>query len=281
MTLPEIAYDLLETVRNANIVDDERVDMRMLYYWIHNQRSLWLKRKLDTILDIDDNLIQTIQSELVFEGNTARLYYTQSSGNLVIGRTYTIKDYEKGVTDFTIVGAANNRVDTEFIATANTPTWGRFGLLQYYEVVPTDNIVLCKTKFKIPPTLELNYGNAVLEVTSPDLMTKEFSFVPFNQFRFSGSGLFNTKSLFVAIRDGYWYVKYGKDNVSPNTIKNIVIRAIFQNPTEVPDYDIDTSNYPINRHILDFMKEMIIKSNLQIILSTPSDETNDDSGVIK
>jgi len=281
MTINEIAYDLIDTVRNANVIDDERVDVRQLYYWINNQRSMWLKRKLDTILDIDDNLVQTIKSQLVFDGATTEILTYQTSGNLTVGRSYTIMDLEKGVTDFRVSGSTINRIGHEFVATSPLCTWGKFGEVRYSEVIPTDKNVLLKTRSTIPPTIELNYGNAILEVTSPDLMSKEFSIVPFNQFRFSGNGLFNIKSLFVAIRDNYWYVKYGKDNITPNTIKNIVIRAIFQNPLEVPEYDILTSNYPINNHILDFMKEMIVKSNLQVILGTPSDEANDGSGVIK
>jgi hypothetical protein len=280
ITLPLLAYDLLELVRASNIIDDENIDKRQLYHWIHNQRALWITRKLNTILDLDDNLIQTITSDLVFEGNTVELKYIQTEGKLVIGREYTIKDFEKGVTDFISVGATVNRVDHTFVATAVNPIWGRFGKLEYSEIVPTDKHVLLRTKNKIPSTLELNYGNAVLEVTSPDLLTKEFSFVPFNQLRFSGNGLFNTKSLFVGIRDGYWYIKYGKDNLTPNTIKNIKIRAIFQTPTEIPDYDIDLTTYPINRQILDFMKEMIIKSNLTTILQTKSDPVNDSSGIV-
>lgn len=286
MTLYEISYDLLETIRNAKLSDDESIDHRLMWNWIHNQRALWLTRKLNNIRDYDDNLIQTINVELEYANKTTILRKSITNGLLTPNILYTIKS-AKGSTkaDFRPCGALNNKVGTTFTVdvktNSRTPIWGSNGVLEYDVVIPTDRNILLKSKTTLPATLELNYGNAVLEVTSPDLLTKEFSFVPFNQLRFSGEGRFNTKQLFCAIRDNYWFIKYGKDNLTYNTISNIIVRAIFQDPTKVPGYNINTSNYPINRHILDFMKEQIIKSNLQVVLSTKSDEYNDGSGTIK
>lgn len=138
---------------------------------------------------------------------------------------------------------------------------------------------ILRTSIKIPPTIELNYGNLVLEVTSPDLNYLEFSFVPFNQFRFSGNGRFNKNCVFVAIRDGYWYIKMG-DNCN-KTLKNLVIRAAFQIPPDVPGYIWDETDYPTNNHMLVYMKDMILKSDIKTILETKSDEVNDSSGIIR
>jgi len=133
-----IAYDLLETVRAAKIVDDETISPRLLFNWIHNQRALWIKRKHDTIQDYDDNHIQVILADL-------------------------------------------SKVDTSIDST-----------------LPANSTIL-RTTNMIPATIELNYGNAILEVTSPDLTYKTFSFVPFDQLRFSGNGRFNKQCLFAAI----------------------------------------------------------------------------------
>lgn len=218
MKLPELIFDLIETVRNAHIVDDERLDERLVANWIHNQRSIWIKRKADTTPDYDDNILQTINATLI-------------------------------------------KVDTSVDSS-----------------LPSGKGIL-RTIYKIPPTIELNYGNLVLEVTSPDLNFKEFSFVPFNQFRFSGNGKFNKNSVFCAIRDGYWYVKLA-DGCN-KTLSNLIIRAAFQTPPAVPGYDWDETDYPCNRHLIAFMKDMILKSDLNSVLSTKSDETNDGSGLIR
>lgn len=47
-----------------------------------------------------------------------------SSGELIIGRTYTIQEDSAGGYDFTVVGAPNNDWLTTFIATGTTPNWG-------------------------------------------------------------------------------------------------------------------------------------------------------------
>jgi hypothetical protein len=44
------------------------------------------------------------------------------SGELIIGRTYTILDMSDG--SFTEVGAPNNNLGTSFVATGTTPNWG-------------------------------------------------------------------------------------------------------------------------------------------------------------
>ena len=46
-----------------------------------------------------------------------------TSGTLVVGKKYKITKTGSGF-DVTGVGAANNNVDTEFVATGTTPNWG-------------------------------------------------------------------------------------------------------------------------------------------------------------
>lgn len=44
MTLKEISYLVLETIRNGHIVDDERLDLRLIYDWIDLKRTEYIKR---------------------------------------------------------------------------------------------------------------------------------------------------------------------------------------------------------------------------------------------
>ena len=64
MKLDEIAFDLLEIIREAKIVDDERISKRLLYHWIHTQRSLFIKRELSKGRSIDDNILQDYVADL-------------------------------------------------------------------------------------------------------------------------------------------------------------------------------------------------------------------------
>lgn len=44
MLLKEIGYLVLETIRNGHIVDDERLDLRLIYDWIDLKRTEYIKR---------------------------------------------------------------------------------------------------------------------------------------------------------------------------------------------------------------------------------------------
>lgn len=61
ITLNELTYDILETVRNHRIVDDLDIDERQVHYLIHNQRALWIRRELNQPgRNLDPNLIQDL-----------------------------------------------------------------------------------------------------------------------------------------------------------------------------------------------------------------------------
>lgn len=230
MLLSEVQFDLLETIRNAKITDDENISLELLTHWINNQRALWIKRNLDNGNFYDENLIQTISIGVDIIDPTV-LYQSTIAYN----DTITLPGY-------------------------------------------TSKSRILRTTNSIPAILEMNYGLAVYEVGGIDFTQHPFSFTPFSQMRVAGNGKFNSKHLFVAQRDNYWYIKYGKDSVYKNMIDKIVIRAIFQNPTEVPDYDYDTSTYPISRDLLVYMKDYIIKNDLRAIIATNSDQTNNSNG---
>ena len=219
MLLSEITYDLFEVIRGASIIDDEKIDKRLLINWINNQRSTFIKRQLDKGETLDNNLLQT------------------EIGTLEI-------------------------IDSSLEATLNS----------FKNILRTTTVII--------PTIELRHSNAILEVSSPDVLENTFSLIPFDQLRWSGNSKFNSKQWFVAIRNGYYYVKSGMNNLTPFTLSKIYIQGIFQNPTEISTFVIKTSNYPINRNILEYLKVEILKTNVLNLLQLPSDTSNDGSGEI-
>jgi len=215
MLLKEIAYDILETIRHAHLVDDDDIDKRLIYNWIHNQRALWIKRKLDAGFYKDVNLLQEY--------------------------VYTLEI-----------------VDTSTV-------YNSYAKIQ-------------RTTIDTPAFIELKFGNTLSEVSSPDLMYQPFSVVGFDALRYSGNRDFITNEIFAAERDNKIWIKYGKGHISPFTIKKISVQGILQDPTQLPGFVIATSTYPINRSIIDFMKDAIINSNLRTVLSTQADVVNDGKG---
>ena len=278
MTLPEITYDLWEAIRSSRIVTDDNIDYRNLANWVHNQRALWLKRNIDKYQYLDDNICQdyevTLDNVSSFEGGRREI----TSGMLTKGIEYTIVESELGVTDFTPAGATNDLIGTSFIAyddsetyPSNEVTWGENGKLVYYiEIESPINVV--KSLSPITPLLELAGEPAILEITSNDVTNKEFQYVPYNQLRWSGNGKFNSQLTYVSLRNGYIYLKYGNQHQSPNNMRSLLIRGVFQTPTEVPGYDEEKSNYPVNRHILDYMKARVLELDLAAIKNSNDDE---------
>lgn len=58
-TLNQICFDLWNHIR-GNISDDDTMDIRMLKYFVHNQRSIWIRNNLNKNRDVDDNIVQDL-----------------------------------------------------------------------------------------------------------------------------------------------------------------------------------------------------------------------------
>lgn len=90
-----------------------------------------------------------------------------------IGVTYTITSNDDDLADFTNIGAPNNNIGTNFIATGTTPTsWGTYAELTYYPGAPVVNV------------LENTIGNIW------------FTYIDIGLYNINSSGLFtNTKTI--------------------------------------------------------------------------------------
>lgn len=226
MTLQELTYDLKELIRNAHIIDDERIDDRLLHLWIHQQRALLAKQYGDKGIYYEDPLLQ---------------------------------DYI---------------IPLEFLKTESSKS----------------NIL--RTTFQVESVVPLKFGNSILEIRGNDfaiegnvptpnertITNNMLSVVPWNQLRVAGEGRFTSKNIFVALRDGYYYIKYGKDISDRGHLKEIVIRGVFENPTVLPDYNIFTSKYPMSLSMINILKRIILQTDLTVVLGTKSDDINNGSG---
>jgi len=68
MTLNEIAYDLLETVRGTTrLSDDDSISLELLQYWIINTRARLIREDLNKGRSLSENIVQTIPCIPVIE----------------------------------------------------------------------------------------------------------------------------------------------------------------------------------------------------------------------
>lgn len=224
-SLNEISYMILETVRENHIVDDERIDIRLIYDWINLKRAQYIKnsRNINPNNRINLNLYQTIN----------------------------VSVFEDPVIDAGDYPFLNNTT-------------------QLYKIIQSTDT--------IPTIIEDKNGPIILSLESEDSMKLPFSVVDYDYLKFAGSGRFNTGTIFGAVRDNYVFFKYNAFFDRYNTVK---LRAIFEDPTAVTDFDEDVDRYPADLGLVEYIKNGIYDKDIRMIFNVKADEVNDASGDIK
>jgi hypothetical protein len=114
--------------------------------WSNESNLLWeILKKLNRLAGIITGLKPKYKvfTALLSQNGSTPNYIPLSNGPLTIGVTYRITLVGEG-TDFTVVGARNNDVNTYFIATGENAIWGIDGELEY-DVNGTKAVILENT----------------------------------------------------------------------------------------------------------------------------------------
>lgn len=224
MTLNEVSYLVLEMLRSGHVVDDERLDLRLIKDWIDLKRAQYIRNQL-----------------------------SQNPSNRINLNLYQNLDVTVAVQDVTDVG--------DYPYSGNT--------IQSYKIVESST--------DIPAILEIKSGPLIYSLESQDKMKLPFSVVDYDYMRFAGNGKFNTNLIFGSLRDNKIYFKY---NTFFDTYDTVVLRAVFENPRDVAGFDDDTSEYPANLGLIEYIKNGILDIDTKIFMIDRSDEDNDSSGNI-
>ena len=142
---------------------------------------------------------------------------------------------------------------------------------------------------EIPTPIEMHHKSAITRVGPVDKLIKPFGFVPYEQAIFSGNGRFNKNIMFSFLRDKRMYLIKKDIDIKYKALKYINIQGVFEDPEEVGTFTdctgvacyTDDSTYPINRWMVEYMKAQIVENNMKLILTIPTDESNDASGNVK
>lgn len=215
----------LEILRQGHVVDDERLDIRLIKDWIDLKRAQFIRNNV-----------------------------AQNPNNRISLNLYQTLPIEVQIVDVTDAG--------------NYPYMSSSS--QLFEIIQSTTT--------IPTIIEGKSGPLVLSLESQDLMKLPFSLIDYDYLRFAGNGRFNNSIIFGAIRDNKLYFKY---NSFFDTYNDVVLRAIFENPRDIPGYNDDTSMYPADLNLIEYIKNAIIQSDLKPFLMGVADEENDASGEIK
>lgn len=144
------------------------------------------------------------------------------------------------------------------------------------------NSKIIKSKLQIPVAIELHNSTAITRVGSLDITCRPFKLIDYTAVPFSGNGKFNKNEIFAFLKGGYMYAISDCNNPAWKALKYMNIRGVFEKPEEASIFShIDgtacwttDSAYPINKWVLGYLKDAIIKLDLRPFIQPLIDESN-------
>lgn len=130
------------------------------------------------------------------------------------------------------------------------------------------------TKNEVPNTIESN-GIPTLTRVGPAIINHgTFTIVPYERVPYIGNGRFNSKAIYAFWRNNRVYLVSNSSSLNYSGMQKINIRGVFANPENVPGYD-GTKDYPISEALWVYLKDIVLKSDVNMFLSTIGDTLND------
>lgn len=148
-----------------------------------------------------------------------------------------------------------------------------------------DCLTILRTKQPIPTPLELHTKVAITKVKPTNRISKAFNFITKDKMQFIEGATFGNAIYAFLDDDNYIYVHSNQEGYK--LLECITITGVFEDPLELSNYsnccncgtvnncfDEMTSNYPLQPHYVDLIREEIVQLLLRK-LQIPEDKTND------
>lgn len=255
MLRSEITYAIMELIRQGSIVDDEKLDSRLVEQFIRSKRAEYVQ----TIVDSNKTLGESFYQYILISGKT------QVSKQNDIDKVYRLAEVPKLM--FSRYGV--------IIAELN----GNTNLLEvdydggYHNTVLFDAII----DGGIPSTINFDsYTNS--DTIEDTIVSLPFKVVNNSHFKVSGEGRFNRNYIFTTYKNDNIYVK-SKGLVLPD-INSFMIKTVLEKPEDSYGFDPYINDYPITIQAFEYIKNQVLTVDMKIFLSTESDVSNDASGEI-
>lgn len=141
------------------------------------------------------------------------------------------------------------------------------------------NCNIVRTNVKIPNPIETSQRDLITRVGPISLVAPSYTFIPYHRAPWAGNGKYNQNSIFAFLHENYIYVM-GKDT---EKFKRINVQGVFEDPTKVSSFNTcagkacytNNSEYPISGKYIEILKEMILKTNFKLIVTSPTDISGD------
>jgi transposase-like protein len=140
---------------------------------------------------------------------------------------------------------------------------------------------LLRSELEIPKTIDLNFRSGFTYIGTLD--GKEIDFIPQYRVKWQKEKYYTQNSPLAYLKNEHIFI----DN--DHVIEYLSIRGIFEQPQEVANFVnpytsisefTRSSKYPIPINMLSTLKEMILKKELGIMVSSPSDNKNNDNNKV-
>lgn len=142
------------------------------------------------------------------------------------------------------------------------------------------------TKRDIPKPIEFKDRLGIIDVRIPEIGGYSINMVKKTSIRYVGNGRFNSRDVFGFYHNKKIYIKVPDNNFRVSLLTHITVEEVCENPLQVEAYkgidnekcyDIETSDYPINDALWEYMLAKIIEAKMSVFEAHLFKEENDDS----
>jgi hypothetical protein len=135
---------------------------------------------------------------------------------------------------------------------------------------------ILRTTVEIPNTIE-HKGVPTITRIGPAIVNEgTFTMIPYKRVPYMGNGRFNSNAIYAFWKDNRIYLVSDSKSLNFTGMRKVNIRGIFADPENVPGYDA-TKDYPISEALWVYLKDIVLKSDVTMFLSTIGDVVNDAS----
>ena len=152
---------------------------------------------------------------------------------------------------------------------------------------------ILRSTVPIPTPLDLDTNVALKSVKPTNRLAVNFNFITKKRAQYLSGARFNKALYSFLDPDGYIYVVSGEGNNHYKLLECLTITGVFTDPlalaefsnccgctTATPCFDASTTEYPLQPHYIDLIREEIIKA-LVVKLQIPEDKTNNSNDDIQ
>lgn len=134
-----------------------------------------------------------------------------------------------------------------------------------------------RSKDRLPTAIEINNKNLITRIGPVGVTSKGFTIMPYERAQLTGHNKFTAHITKAFIRDRYVYL------ITNDYLPKISVSGVWSFPEELSKYTTcsgdpcysKTSYYPISAHMVEDLKQMILRADLAFGLSTLDDRVND------